>query len=997
MTPEQRQQIETEIQSTFSELQKKLEELQNEVKNESDDSKKQEKQQTIQQMESELSSMKTLIDTLSSLQEQDLQSLKNKLEQTKKLYKETKWETTDLLNERWRTPTTYELLKNSETYNRLITIISSNPKEFKKIPWDSAEAKLEYIFSKIRNWIVLFLKNKLWKTERYNAIINNTIAPALEYNLLELLRDQWNEKNVGMLQWIDKISWENFNKLVTWVWKFAKSATWSYDKFNSWMNAIDYLSIHNWVLLHPEKSAVLSNPLEFQNYLNDSLFSSNTFSPYASIDKNIFKVEDSQTFKMWMSLEDKQKILWEIWNIQVVNNPKTTALIAKMIDKPEQFLSATSGLQDTANHLLDSLDAVSSVTKIFWLDIIWEVTKVPEERSFWYKIMDFVCKLIWITWWLEWIVRRWRLDRLYLTDEKNDNISQIFNKYHELTWEWISLSITDDASCKTALANFALNDYEHELSSTKWDHLRDTIAENLNVGLISPTVVQQTIWDNYIKKETIAVNWNKQEKISVDESKFTNDVKKEFAHRHISNMKTHLESNYDDLKDFYTNIKNTDDIAICMTASLYADKNDVIEWIKAKVFLPENYMMHIDSESVEHNDSNVLPELTAAEQEEMQNLVEQSKTPNSLNYLENTTYKKYLNIIEHDLHLPKYSLECICRQESEWKLYSWNQILWSNAWAQWLFQFIPATADSYMKHEKLKEKYWKTFTSRDEFLKDPLASAWAAWIMCSEFMNKNKYNFQSALACYNWWIGKYQSSIWWNWVNLSTSNFDKLPQETKTYVENVSKDILKHNSVSSNDVLSVDLSQYLRQEKKSDIDHNSEILIWPELAAHSKDEIWWLWNSIMTGFQWYKNKLNFPNMDWVEAMTTQNHPNRFNSLLDVQWYHTEHPNIKSFMFYFWANTRDKEKTLSDIKQWSERLEEEWIQPVLCTCIWEDKHERLKDLNKSLIDLWKEKNRPVFDFAKLYNNGDIAMWWGEPPHPTSAWYSTMASAIENQLA
>jgi len=63
----------------------------------------------------------------------------------------------------------------------------------------------------------------------------------------------------------------------------------------------------------------------------------------------------------------------------------------------------------------------------------------------------------------------------------------------------------------------------------------------------------------------------------VDESKFTNDVKKEFAHRHISNMKTHLESNYKDLKDFYTNIKNTDDIAICMTASLYADKNDVIE------------------------------------------------------------------------------------------------------------------------------------------------------------------------------------------------------------------------------------------------------------------------------------------------------------------------------------------------------------------------------------------------------------------------------------
>ena len=103
------------------------------------------------------------------------------------------------------------------------------------------------------------------------------------------------------------------------------------------------------------------------------------------------------------------------------------------------------------------------------------------------------------------------------------------------------------------------------------------------------------------------------------------------------------------------------------------------------------------------------------------------------------------------------------------------------------------------------------------------------------------------------------------------------------------------------------------------------------------------------------------------------------------------------MFYFWANTRNNKQTLSDIKQWSEWLEEEWIQPVLCTCIWEDKHERLKDLNVSLIDLWKEKNRPVFDFAKSYNNWDIAMWWGTSSHPTSVWYSTMASVIEQQFA
>ena len=90
MTPEQRQQIETQINNDFVELQKKLNDLKTEVQSESDASKKQEKQQTIQEMETELASIQLLIDTLSSLQEQDLQSLKERIEQTKQLYNETR-------------------------------------------------------------------------------------------------------------------------------------------------------------------------------------------------------------------------------------------------------------------------------------------------------------------------------------------------------------------------------------------------------------------------------------------------------------------------------------------------------------------------------------------------------------------------------------------------------------------------------------------------------------------------------------------------------------------------------------------------------------------------------------------------------------------------------------------------------------------------------------------------------------------------------------------
>jgi peptidoglycan hydrolase CwlO-like protein len=83
MTPEQRKQIETQIQNEFAEIQKTLENLKNEVQLESDEAKKQEKNEEINRLESEAAELKTKIDTLKSLNEQDLESLKTRLESFK--------------------------------------------------------------------------------------------------------------------------------------------------------------------------------------------------------------------------------------------------------------------------------------------------------------------------------------------------------------------------------------------------------------------------------------------------------------------------------------------------------------------------------------------------------------------------------------------------------------------------------------------------------------------------------------------------------------------------------------------------------------------------------------------------------------------------------------------------------------------------------------------------------------------------------------------------
>lgn len=601
MTPEEERKVEEKkIKDRFSELQSKLLDLKKEIEWETDIEKRQEKEKEIANLGKVAEELELKIKNLESLQQEELDNLKDRLQDYAKSIESFRWEIADLLNDKSEVPTTYDLLKDSATikwfewdpdHPWLLKIIETNPEEFKDVPWNTPEAKLEYIFSTIRRGVILYMKNKLWSSPDYDKVINNTIAPAIEWNLINLLREQWNKANKWMLEWLNNVSWKNLEQLLTWTAWFSLIANESYNKFSGWMNAIDYLSIHNWVLKNPEKSKVLTSPVEFQKYLDNQYFLSNTFSPYEKIPGNIFGVDENQMYNFGISITEREAVLKEIWEVKVVNNPTTTSLIAKLADKPERFLEATSWWKDSANLLLDWIQAINSVTSIFglpWIDVMWESSKPPQDRHRLYKVLDFVFKLIWVSWWLEWTIRRWRLDKLSLTDEKNDNITTIFKEYQNEVWKGNDVSITDKNSCESVLKEFELTGID-KTSTTRWDHLRDMISSNIDLNLVSPIVVKQILWESYIKEEEIDVNWKKEKKEVVDVSKFTDDDKKQLAHSHIENMRNYFSSSFGNLQEFYKDIHNTDDIALCLTASLYADKEDVVEWVKAKVFLPENY------------------------------------------------------------------------------------------------------------------------------------------------------------------------------------------------------------------------------------------------------------------------------------------------------------------------------------------------------------------------------------------------------------------------
>ena len=1001
MTPEQREQIEENIKNDFENEKKELDFLRSQILNELDEVKKEELSKEIEDRELELKWMEDLINKLKELQEDELNSLREKLEwikdrgdlDTRSIVElKESVENPDAIHE---VPTTYEMLRDSDTCEGLLNVIKSNPLEFKDVPWDSAEAKLEYIFKEVRENIVQFLENKFGNLTTNTEVINKTMAPAMEWSLMQLLRKQWNEKNWDVLKWLNKISVGKLSKLIKWVTKFAewKNTSEAFGMFDAWINALDFLAVHNRVLNDPKKSEILTNPIKFQQYLNDTRFSNETFSPYSSLSledyNQLFWITDKD-LEYWLTYEEKNNLLNNdidgIGNIRVEPNANTTSLIVKLLWKSEKFLSKTENLQNTANHLLDWIDSINNVTKIFWIDILWEVGKLPEERSFLFKIFDFVCKLIWITWWLEWIVKNRRMDRLDLTPDKNDNICKIFVEYQELIGnDNHDVSITDKDSCLSVLNEFTLHDIKDE-SSSRGDKLRDAMADNMDINLISPKVVQECLWDGYLKKDEVTENGKRKEKLVIDESKIDESTKKNLAHKHVANMLQHF-NNYDDLKDFYSTISTVDDLALCMTASLYADKNDVIEWIKAKVFLPDNYGIlnpnmsdsnNLDSWSGREN-------LDSMETWEKNHVTEQFIYDKAVDYW--ITDKRQLAYI-----LSTVSWESAFKNIAEIWLGQWHEywvpdsMTWKTYYGRWFIQLT--WKSNYEKYTQIIRNSWLDFKDNNgntikwsevDLVNDPdliLASNDLAVFILVDWM-KNGWPYRVNTKRLDYYFNStkedyYNARII---INGMSSSPQKYASVAKSY----------YNKLTSWEYENPATEKPMLKES---------ILIWPKLYASNKDEIAWLWNSIMCGFQWYKNKTNFPNMDGIESKNTRTHEHRFNSKTEVHDYLSQHPGIKSFMFYFWANNTNNWQTLYDIKQWSEWLSEEWVQPVLCTCIWEERHNWLVELNTKLKDLWKEKNWPVLDFSSAYNEKMISMWWD---HPNGDWYSIMAGYIDNALS
>ena len=204
---------------------------------------------------------------------------------------------------------------------------------------------------------------------------------------------------------------------------------------------------------------------------------------------------------------------------------------------------------------------------------------------------------------------------------------------------------------------------------------------------------------------------------------------------------------------------------------------------------------------------------------------------------------------------------------------------------------------------------------------------------------------------------------------------------------------------------------------------NINILQWPKLIASKEhpEQVGWIWSSMM---QWFRGDI-FKNMNGIVSATTRSQ-DRFRKpwqrgVLDEQKLKTycETNWIKSFVLYFWWNEAANSvaavnNAYEDIKVMGDYLNSIWVQPVLCTCIWEKRKEHsvwhsqkaypLADtpswelwFNSKIRKLWLDNTWPVIDFAKI----DVGNVWYPGPksdHPSlSHWYPEMRQKILDNLS
>lgn len=542
--------------------------------------------------------------------ETDLTSLWNAAEERKTTV-ETKEQTNALLDEikyEDNRLVSYELLDNNDILKqRLLNVLSDEKfNDTQKYPEflniNDPEKRVEIIFRKINIVICRFYERKfnIDKNGKLPKYVINTVVPATEWYLMNILKESWQETNVGFL---DNITWMNIES-ISWLFESVNSFSSKYKGiFKEWralLNIADFLSL-------PKNEQILKkikNPYElYDKVFKNSIWRDNTFITEGQTKEWVKKLGEISFEQFWLSDLDttfseeqkqttletfKNKIKWEIWNIQMVENTATVEKLLGVLRKADKTLWTTKKMWDA---ILDGIDMFwsmsQSINHAFGFDARKVLKKI--EKGPLGGILTFILSLLGFWWGIWGIEKAWKKRKIdnELDDEKRDFIESTYSYYmqHKDTSDNLLSKIKSDYDVDIK------NELKNKLSVDTWviqSQINEKIGDNLSI--INPQTLNSIKikidginfkWSDYVVK-TKDSNWKSI--LTIDTTKFTQENQQLFTKAYIKTMLQYYNN-----KKHAENLKDADTLAFTIISWVTLNKDNTIDGVEAEVLLPSQF------------------------------------------------------------------------------------------------------------------------------------------------------------------------------------------------------------------------------------------------------------------------------------------------------------------------------------------------------------------------------------------------------------------------
>ena len=491
---------------------------------------------------------------------------------------------------------TYEILEWTWLKEKMLKVLAdptfNNYPELKDL---TPEKRVEKIFRKINIVLTKFYEKKfnIDSKEKVPEYITDVFVPATERYLMDILKETWHENNVNFLWEITKINLESISSLFTGINDFSKKFTVPYTRWKALLNVVDFVSLPK----NQEQTKKLKNPYEvYENLLKDPIFTkvfksdgenSDTVVNINTITWDQFNLTDLKTplsqEELDKKLEEwKNKMKAELWSIQMVESPDTVKKILWVLDKADSFMTSTKKLWDNLIDNIDSFDEKVAVNNSFWFDARSFLKNLEKKPIIW-GIISFVLSLLGFSWWIWGIEKAWKKRKIDrdLDSTKKDYIEEVYRKYML------------NKKIESSTAKDLLNKYWIKVDSKYEDKFA------IDIDLIK-SEINEKIWENWE-----LINLSTLNSINTNNFKWKNFVEevKDWKKKTLKLKKSLTESERQNFIEWYVltilnqykkknkleSLKDADSLAFSMIAWVTLNKDDVIDWVEAEVFLPSQF------------------------------------------------------------------------------------------------------------------------------------------------------------------------------------------------------------------------------------------------------------------------------------------------------------------------------------------------------------------------------------------------------------------------